>query len=81
MGEHDEGEADQRQLQDGCGEPRPHQRGIAAMGAVERHEELVERHAGGEDQGEMSEFGNHCSALFPSFTPFSFRLSASSRGM
>ena len=75
------GKGDERQLQHRRGNAGPHQRCITAMRANQRHKELIERHTGGKDQRKMSDLGDHCSAPFPSFTPFSFKLSANSRGM
>ena len=81
VGQRGEGRGNQDQLQHRRRQRCPHQRLVAAMGAVERNEELVQRHAGGEDQREMPDFGNH-GFFAPSFhTPFSLSESASSFGM
>ena len=80
VGQRDEGDADQQDLQQCRRRCAAHQHAVAALGAIERHQELEDRDGEGQNQREMANFDDHCSAPLPS-TPFSFSLSATSFGM
>ena len=56
-----------------------HQRRVVAVRAPERHDCLRQRHAERQDDGKVSEFGDHGSAPF--HWPAAFRESATSLGM
>ena len=40
----------------------PHQHRIAARGADQRHDALYQRETQRQDEGELTEFGDHCTA-------------------
>ena len=81
MHEDEEGQRDERQLQERRRRRRCHQGAVATVCAVERHHELEQRHGKRQHQCEMPGFGDHCGAPLPSFTPLAFKLSATSLGM
>ena len=82
MGEGRKGHIDEHELHERGGNGGRNHLAVAALSADQRHESLKRRNGERQDEGEMSDLGNHGPAPLPSCqTPFSFSLSATSLGM